>query len=303
MSTRLPTTTSSPSLTRYRDAVDELVADLAFAGGDHPDVHKVVDVLDRWAGDAELGTVLRRLPSGGAIAWAALTDAVRRYAPSERSSARHLPALVRIFLLSQIDALWWSRAPMFATDADVRTSRQLVDLERLRLAGNLRFRYKLQPSGLPGRVRDHVVHRFLPAAEPVTAGLSFLRARPEVVAVLNGVARDLARLAPRGTPPLWLTSTVRSVEHQRRLRSLGYAAVLPSAHCAGYAADLEMRWFTRFGAAGTLAEVLLARQADGLLNVIDEGQAWHVCLSPVAVGAFADGPPSSGGDSSSRPVG
>lgn len=297
MSTHVPTTTttSSPSLTRYREAVDDLVADLAFAGGDHPDVDKVVEVLDRWAGEPELAAVLRRLPSGGAIAWSALTDSVRRYAPSERSSARHLPALVRIFLLSQIDALWWARSPMFATDADVRSSRQLVDLERLREAGNLRFRYKLQPHGLPGRVRDHVVHRFLPAVEPITAGLSFPRARPEVVAMLNGVARDLARLAPAGTPPLWLTSTVRSVEHQRRLRSLGYAAVLPSAHCAGFAADVEMRWFHRFGAAGTLADVLLARQADGLLNVIDEGQAWHVCVSPEAVGALADGSSRSAG--------
>ena len=43
-----------------------------------------------------------------------------------------------------------------------------------------------------------------------------------------------------------------------------------------------MAWFGRFGAAGALATVLLELQQRGLVNVIDEGQAWHVCLSPGA---------------------
>jgi hypothetical protein len=62
---------------------------------------------------------------------------------------------------------------------------------------------------------------------------------------------------------------------------LGYAAVIPSAHCAGYAMDVEMRWFRRFGADEILAAALLQRQDEGDVNVIDEGQAWHVCVSPV----------------------
>jgi hypothetical protein len=75
---------------------------------------------------------------------------------------------------------------------------------------------------------------------------------------------------------------VRSVEHQHRLRSLGYAAVLPSSHCVGYACDLEMDWFRRFDRENLLARLLLDRQEAGQLNVIDEGQAWHLCVSPVA---------------------
>ena len=41
-----------------------------------------------------------------------------------------------------------------------------------------------------------------------------------------------------------------------------------------------MSWFRRFGAAATLAGLLAERQQAGEVNVIDEGQAWHVCLSP-----------------------
>jgi hypothetical protein len=112
--------------------------------------------------------------------------------------------------------------------------------------------------------------------------LLFTRARPESVALLNQLARDFSSQAPPNTPALWVTSLVRSVQHQHRLRALGYAAVIPSAHCAGYAMDVEMRWFRRFDADGVLAAALLDRQDIGDVNVIDEGQAWHVCVSPSA---------------------
>src|SRR5262249_14093521 len=106
------------------------------------------------------------------------------------------------------------------------------------------------------------------------------RARPQAVALLNQMAAQFAEIAPPGTPPMWVTSLARSVEHQRRLRALGYAALLPSSHCVGYAADVEMAWFRRWGAQRALQEVLLERQRCGDINVIDEGQAWHVCLRP-----------------------
>jgi hypothetical protein len=41
-----------------------------------------------------------------------------------------------------------------------------------------------------------------------------------------------------------------------------------------------MAWFRRFGAQRTLATVLLEYQEAGHISVIDEGQAWHVCLRP-----------------------
>ena len=82
---------------------------------------------------------------------------------------------------------------------------------------------------------------------------------------------------------------MRSVHHQGRLRDLGFTALLPSAHCRGWAADVEMTWFERFGANGALRDVLLDYQASGVLNVIDEGRAWHLCLAPHAVARYAAG--------------
>lgn len=72
--------------------------------------------------------------------------AVRHFVPNPRSSVQDLSALVRVHLLSQIDVMWRRDAPLFETDADVRRSTELVDLERLRLAGRLRFGYRVQAS-------------------------------------------------------------------------------------------------------------------------------------------------------------
>ncbi|WP_460807066.1 hypothetical protein [Micromonospora zhanjiangensis] len=68
-----------------------------------------------------------------------------------------------------------------------------------------------------------------------------------MVTLINDLATRYAQRSPRRTPPLWVTSLARSVEHQHRLRSLGYAAVLPSSHCTGYGIDLEMTWLRRRG--------------------------------------------------------
>jgi hypothetical protein len=193
-----------------------------------------------------------------------------------------LPTFIRILLLSQIDLVWWSGAAPFVSDADVLRSTELVDLRPLRSAKVLQFQYRAQPAGLPGRARDWGRRKALPAIRrPHVAGLRFTRSRPVVIAAVNLIAREFAALRPR-TPTVWVTSMVRSVEHQHRLRSLGYAAVLPSSHCAGFACDLEMHWFRQFDPDNLLARLLFERQEAGQLNVIDEGKAWHLCVNPLA---------------------
>jgi hypothetical protein len=148
----------------------------------------------------------------------------------------------------------------------------------------LLFRYRLQTTSLLGRAARSAERRAVPDRAPRTAGLRFPCARSELIVLLNQIAQEFAAVAPRGTPPMWVTSLTRSVEHQCHLRSLGYAALLPSAHCVGSAADVEMTWFRRFGADQVLQSILLDRQAAEEINVIDEGQAWHVCVRPGAVG-------------------
>ena len=139
------------------------------------------------------------------------------------------------------------------------------------------------------RVARAAARRLRPDRAPRTAGLRFARTRPEAVLLLNHLAAGLAAEAGPRTPALWVTSLARSIEQQRRLRALGYAASLPSAHCVGYAMDIEMAWFAQFGARPALEALLLGLQQAGQANVIDEGQAWHVCVSPDAAAGLRAG--------------
>jgi hypothetical protein len=268
-----------PDLGAYRAAVADLVA--SFERSDAQSSARLAGrFLSRGLADPAVAAVVIRTPRGSAGALERLLLEVRNYRPSSRSSATSLAALIRISLLAQIDAMWWGQEPAYLTDSDVLSAAELLDLDALEQGGLLRFRYRHQAASFVARAARSIERRALPGRRPMTAGLWLARARPQAVALLNLLATQFAELAPPGTPPLWVTSLARSVEHQRRLRALGYPALRPSSHCVGYAADVEMAWFERFGAQQALQEVLLHRQAVGDINVIDEGQAWHVCLRP-----------------------
>ncbi len=269
-------------LERYRAAIGRLHADLSEPGSGSITADLIDGLVRPSLEQPDAMAVLASGPAGVDGVIASLRDEVGRYRPGSPSSANDAAALVRIFLLSQIDAFWWRDIEPFH-DADLATSRELRDLTQLAETDQLRFRFKRQPRGLPGRARNRVVHRYLQRYEPHTSGLSQAMARPELVSLLNRLAADFADDAPTGTPPLWVTSILRTVEQQHRLRQLGYSALFPSAHCVGFAVDVEMRWYARFGADGALAANLLDYQARGLVNVVDEGQAWHVCLSPTGL--------------------
>ncbi len=47
-----------------------------------------------------------------------------------------------------------------------------------------------------------------------------------------------------------------------------------------------MAWLRRHGVAPALEDVLTTYRHEGVLNVIDEGQAWHVCLNPALVSRY-----------------
>lgn len=279
-------TQSSPVLTDstllgYRSAVDDVVQEVSRHPG-ASGLATVEELVTKRLQEPELTAVLSCLDEDVDIAVAGIVCEIGSYQYNAYNSAGDLPTFIRILLLSQIESVWWRGAIPFTFEADVHGSAELVDLAALKSAKVLQFQYRAQPAGLLGRARDWGRHKLLPGLRPRLAGLRFTCSRPVVVAVANQIALDFAAAVPRRTPRIWVTSMVRSVEHQYRLRSLGYAAVLPSAHCAGYACDLESRWFRQFDPHNVLARLLQERQEAGQLNVIDEGGTWHLCVSPSA---------------------
>ncbi|HUK73444.1 MAG TPA: DUF5715 family protein [Streptosporangiaceae bacterium] len=271
----------------YRAAVADLHAELV-GQVDPRGVREAEKILTERLGTAEFTAVFSATPNGVPDVTHRLLLEVRSAREGTRSSGVDLTTWTRIYLLAQIDAMWWGQMPALVKDSDVLTSAELVDLEALRRRGLLRFQYRCQAATLPSRAARAAERRVRPYRAPRTAGLRFARARPEAVALVNQMSARFATACPPDAPQLWVTSLARSIEHQHRLRALGYAATMPSSHCVGYAIDIEMSWFRRFGAHQALTAVLLERQAEGTVNVIDEGQTWHVCISPGAAAGLRD---------------
>jgi hypothetical protein len=265
----------------YRQAVADVLAELT-ARGRGPSVAVAERVLGCRLHEPDFGMVLSATPSGPEAAIQRILRDVRSYRPRSPNSAGDLAAMIRITLLTQIDVLWWGHVRSYKSDMDVLTAPELLDLDALRRDGRVAFRYRRQPTSLLARAARTAERTAAPGRAPVTVGLRFACARAELIVLLNRIAADFARLAPPDTPRLWVTSVARSVAYQRELRRLGYAALLPSAHCVGYAADVEMSWYRQFDADHALRAVLVGHQRDGNVNVIDEGQAWHVCVRPGA---------------------
>jgi hypothetical protein len=269
------------ALDAYRAAVADLLLDIAGQAGPD-DAAKAEAILVARTREPEIGTVLAATPGGAADAISRLLAEVRGFRPGPRSGVADLGGLVRAVLLTQIDVAWWGHLPPYRTDAGLRAAAGLADLERLRRRGGVGFWYPRPARTVATRAVRAAYRWAWPDRAPACPGSPYARARPEVVALLNQVAWQLDRRVDGAVGSLWVTGFARTEPRQRRLGALGYPEFLPSAHCAGYAADVAMAWLRRVEAHGTLAALLLERQRAGDLNVIDEGPTWHVCVSPSA---------------------
>lgn len=272
---------SVAGLDAYRAAVAELGRELRQAAGNGELTAE--QILSRRLAGPEFAAVLSLTPRGADGTITQLLADVRFFIPKGGRPELAVAELVTISLLAQIDAIWWRWYPPYLTDSDVLADDELADLDLLAQAGQLRFGYRHQPATLISRAVRLAERRATPGRHPRTAGLRLTRAPQPMVAWLNQIASEFAQIAPPGTPPLFVNSVTRSVTHQRHLQSLGYVALLPSAHCTGYAADVEVAWYRRYRAHRMLRGLLLEHQQADEVNLIDEGQAWHICLRPEIV--------------------
>jgi len=269
----------------YRDAISELRSDLERRDLSDQDAYStaIYETLQTPVAAAALdlaGSALEELA-------ARALRAAQSFRPREAATAGSHAHEVQILLLQQIDLAWWRTSEDFDSDEDVRGSEHLVDMRPLRRSGEVDFAFSIASDRLGPRVAKFAVRRWFPRRGPGTPGLSSPYARPQMVALLNSIASEFAARAGSSAPPLWINCITRSVADQCRLQDLGFSAHYPSAHCRGWAADLEVGWFARFGLRETLTGVLEELRDAGQINAIDEGRIWHVCPNPELVRAWS----------------
>ncbi len=273
--------TSVANVKSYREAIEDLIAELA-AHAEPLNLAKAERVLLDRVDQPELSAVLSATPNGVAGAVTTLLFELRRFHPDATDFAGDITDLVRIFLRSQIDAMWWGTTRPFQTDAELTASPDLIDLEQLRHNSKLRFRYRRQPANMTGRVIRAAERRLWPDRTPRTAGVRFCHTRPEAVALLNQVSTELARGRPGRHP------AAMGHQHGPQRRAPAPLAVLGYPRCCQARTASATRWMWRwpgsgdFGAHRALAWLLLERQDSGDANIIDEGQVWHICVNPAA---------------------
>lgn len=265
----------------YRSLVSDLCGRLATVQG-APSSH-LAEQITRSLHDPIATDVLNCSGTDVEILTTRALRALQEFSPRESATARTPVHEVQILLLQQIDLAWWSDAQEFSTDEDLAASPELVDLRTLRRRGELDFRFALASDSLLPRAYKFAIRRMVPRFAPGTPGLSSPYARPQLVDLLNDIASRFRTASNGAAPPLWINCITRTVVDQCRLQQLGFSAHYPSAHCRGWAADIEVEWYERFGMRDALVAVLEEMRERNLINAIDEGRIWHVSPSPMYV--------------------
>lgn len=197
---------------------------------------------------------------------------LRRADESEERLRRRL----RVLALHLIEANWHFGAQEYADQDAIENDSALIDLRRRPEQLDLQFQFVAAPAGWWQRGL-----RFVFKASHRTAGMQCTFTRPETLALANQVARAVSAMSS-DSPPLLVTSMLRSASHQRHLARLGFLAPERSAHCSGYAVDFLAVERRQQSALEQIAARLLE---SGAAHTIAEGDAMHICFSPASIAA------------------
>jgi hypothetical protein len=210
--------------------------------------------------------------------------------PAHYAGAQQLKELVKTLLEHQVEYFWYRDFPAYTNDLDVNTDPDLYDLYSRRHQYQLLFRFSV--------LREEPWHKLLnPVRRKLknwlnhpargTVGMRTTRCKPVMIALLNEISTQLT--SQLDVPvKLQVNSLLRTVSHQRHLASLGYWAPSVSSHTIGYAADIERNWYVQnhpqlFTALQTVLEGYYRKR---VINLIDEGRVWHICLHPSQIDGY-----------------
>lgn len=189
----------------------------------------------------------------------------------------------------KIERIWYAGYSPYQTESEILSDIELINFKKVQKSF-FTFIHLIEKPGtriinsLRRRVRFLINH---PAGR--TMGLMNVYAKPAMFNYLNYVsilvAKDIGEKKPF---PYLVNSIIRSVEHQNHLQTIGYPALDESAHCIGYAADLEQFWYqkNRPDVHLALTKILENHRQSQIINLMNYGRFWHVCLNPLYIDKF-----------------
>ncbi|NJL88986.1 MAG: hypothetical protein HC916_03645 [Coleofasciculaceae cyanobacterium SM2_1_6] len=204
--------------------------------------------------------------------------------PINYSDPNRLRTLINVLLKHQLEYLWYQDFPVYADPTAVAMDSQLLNLRSSQHKYQIKFGFTV--------LREDIFHKFInplkrkfriitnhPAQG--TVGMKITKCKPEMLALLNEITQQSTQ--NKSHPHrLQINSILRTVDHQKHLASLGYWAPPTSSHTTGYAADIEQLWYWQKDPIlfKQIQLVLNRYYQEGIINLIDEGKVWHICLNP-----------------------
>lgn len=197
---------------------------------------------------------------------------------------RDLKEKMVIHLRQYFDYRWYKDHPVYHNDVALEKDHACWPLTKLKQHYSLHFQYRPLKKGPFGRHQNAIRKRLdtinrNPGAS--TIGMKTVSSRLEIMALINEMNEKIVQAY--GEPlNLQINSIIRTTEHQQQLIDIGYNATLFSAHCVGYAIDIERRWYAIHNKTlfHCIDQVLIDYHEKGIINLIDERIVWHLCLNP-----------------------
>ena len=206
--------------------------------------------------------------------------------PQRRKNHDTYKEILTILLEQSIEAYWYAGFPKYNCDHDVYKDKELYNFGRFRADVEVKFMYVQYyrhigmrvPNALRLRYRRLVNH-----PGRYTQGLTTVKCKKSMLGLINQLCEDVTYDLGSSKPlKILVNSLLRTVEYQCSLAQLGYIAPRSSSHVVGYGVDLERVWYKQYH---TQAYTAIQHRLDHLvrqniINAIDEGTHWHVCLNP-----------------------
>ncbi len=188
------------------------------------------------------------------------------------------------FDLVLIDFYWYKTYPTYQSDWNIENDKKLFSLKNLEKKYHINFQYNLLKEGKWYRYYNGIrkrVYSLLQNPASHTIGMRTGFCKLEILALLNEINEEISKDYGK-VIKLQINSIIRTQQHQQHLVNLGYTAAKISSHPTGYAVDIERSWYLLHNKKLFLMveKVLTNYQQKNIINLIDEGIIWHICLNP-----------------------